>query len=58
MAEGEVEADADGPLALLHQFARDVVYGCDVIRIHRVTQAETVGQQRCPQKHRLVVEHI
>ena len=52
----EPEADADRALALLHQLAGDVVDGGDVVGVHRVAQAEAVGQQRGAEQHRLVAE--
>ena len=46
MTERKEETDRDGSLAFLHQLARDVVDGRDVIGVHRVAQPEPVGQQR------------
>ena len=46
MAEGKKETDADGPFALLHQFARHIVNRRDVIGIHGMTEAKRVGQER------------
>ena len=46
VAERKEEADADRTLALLHQLARDVVDRGDMVGVHRVAQAECVGQQR------------
>ncbi len=46
MAEREEESDADRALALLHQLARDVVDGGDMIGIDGMARAEAVGQQR------------
>ena len=56
MTEGEEEADGDGPLALLHQLARDIVDGGDVIGIDRMAQAEAIGQQRRAEKHGMIVK--
>ena len=56
MAEREKEADADRPLALLHQLAGDVVDGGDVVGVDRVAQAEAVGQERRAEQHRIGVE--
>ena len=39
------EASTDGTLALLHEFARDVVNRRDMIGVDRVAQAERVSQQ-------------
>ena len=46
MSEGEHEADADRPLAFLHQLAGHIIDGGDMVSIHRVAKAETVGQKR------------
>ena len=56
MAERKEEADADRPLALLHQLARDVVDRRDMIGVDRVAQAEGIGEQRRAEQHRLVVQ--
>jgi hypothetical protein len=50
------KAHADRPLPLLHQLARHVVNGRDVVRIHRMPQTEGVGQQRRPEQDRESVE--
>ena len=47
---------ADRPLALLHQLARDVVDGGDVVGIDRVAQPEAVGEEAGAEQHRMVVE--
>jgi len=43
VTEGEKESDGDRPLALLHQFAGDIVDRRDVIRIDGVPQAKAIG---------------
>ena len=57
MAQGEEEAHGDGPLAVLHQLAGDVVDGGDVVGVHGVAQAEAVGEQGRAQEQRLIAEH-
>ena len=57
MAEREEQADAERPLALLHQLARDIVDGGDVVGVDGMAQAEAVGEQRRAEQQRLVVEH-
>jgi hypothetical protein len=57
MAQREEQADAERPLALLHQLARDIVDGGDVVGVDAVAQAEAVGEQRRAEQQRLVVEH-
>ena len=47
---------ADRPLALLHQLARDIVDRRDVVGVDRVTQTETVGEQRRAEQHRIVAQ--
>jgi len=44
MPQGKPGAHCNRSLALLHQFAGDIVDGCDVIGIHGVAQAEAVRQ--------------
>ena len=56
MTEGEVEADSDGLLALLHELARDVVDRRDVIGIDRMPEAETIGEQSCAQEDRRIAK--
>ena len=56
MAEREEQADADRPLALLHQLARDVVDRRDMVGIDRVAKAERVGQERGADQHRIIAE--
>jgi hypothetical protein len=56
MANREPEADADRPLALLHQLAGDVVDGRDMIGIDGVAQTETVGQKRSAYQQGMVAE--
>ena len=50
------EAYRDRPLSLLHQLARHVVDGGNVIGIDRVAQAEAVGQQRRAQQQRIMAK--
>ena len=45
MAQREEQADADRPLALLHELARDVVDRRDMIGVDRVPKAKSVGEQ-------------
>jgi hypothetical protein len=40
----------------MHQFARDVVNGGNVIRVDRVTKPETVREKRRAQQHRKVAK--
>ena len=56
MTEREEQADRNRPLAGLHQLARHIVDGGDVIGIDRVAQAERVGEQRGAEQHRMVAE--
>src|SRR6516225_8264509 len=56
MAERKKEPHSDGPLALLHQFARDVVNRGDVVRIDRVPQPQAVGDQRRRQQQGIGVK--
>ena len=56
MAEREEQADGDRPLALLHQLARHVVDGRDVVGIDGVAQPECVGQERGADQHRIIVK--
>ncbi len=56
MAYGEKETDGNGALAILHQFAGDIVDGGDVIGIDRMAQAEPIGQQRCAEQHGMIME--
>lgn len=53
MAEGKVEADADRPFAVLHEFSRDVVDRRDVIGIDGMPQSEGVRQQRGSEQDRV-----
>ena len=46
MTEREEEADADRPLAVVHQLARDVVDRGDMVGVDRVTEAEHPSQGR------------
>ena len=52
MAEREEQADRNRALAFLHQLARDVVDGGDMVGIDGMAQAETIGQQRRAQQQR------
>ena len=56
VAEREEQADGDRPFALLHQLARDIVDGRDVVGIDGVAQAECVGQECGADQHRIVVK--
>ena len=56
MTEREEQADRDRPLALLHQLARDVVDRRDVVGVHRVAQAERVGEESGADQHRIIAE--
>ena len=56
VAEREEQADADGPAAFLHQLAGHVVDRRDMIGVEGVSQAETVGERRRAQQHRIIVE--
>ncbi|MND73566.1 hypothetical protein D3C76_1663860 [compost metagenome] len=46
MPQGEEGPDGNRALALLHQFAGDVIDGGDVVGIHRMAESVTVSQQR------------
>ena len=50
MAEREEQADGDRPLALLHEFARGIVDGGDMVGVDRVAQAEGIGEQAEPSR--------
>src|SRR5262245_14058276 len=54
MAEREEEADADGSLAVLHQLARGIVDGRDMVGIDGVTQAKAVRQWGRRQQNRIL----
>ena len=56
MAERKEEADGNGPLALLHQLARDVVDGRDVVGIDGVAKAERVGEECGADQDRIIME--
>ncbi len=43
-------------MALLHQLAGDIVDGGDVVRVHRVTQAQGIGQGGGAEQNRMIVE--
>ena len=46
--EGEEEPDAERPLAVVHELARRVVDGRDVVCVERVAQPEGVGRSPTP----------
>lgn len=46
MADREPQADRDGPLAILHQLAGDIVDRRDVIGVDRVAQPQAIGEKR------------
>ena len=56
VAQREHQSDSDRPLALLHQLARHVVDGRNVIRIDRMAKSKAVSQKRRAQQHRKVIE--
>ena len=56
MAEREPQSDRQRTLAILHQFADDVVDGGDVVGVHRVAQPEHPRQQGDTEQGRAVVE--
>ena len=56
MPEREKQADSDRLLALLHELAGDIVDGRDVIGIHGVPKAESIGHHGGPEQHRLPVK--
>ncbi len=56
MAEREEEADADRPLALLHQLARHVVDRRDMVGIDGVAQTERIGQESGADQHGIVAK--
>ena len=56
VAEREEEAGRDGPLVLLHELADDVVDGGDVVGVHRMADAENIGEKRGAQQRRAVRE--
>ena len=56
MAEREEEADADRPLAFLHQLARHVVDRRDMVGIDGMAQAERIGQEGGADQHRIVAK--
>src|ERR1017187_8189460 len=56
MPQREHQSHRNRPLALLHQFARDVVDCRDVVRIHRMAQSKAVRQKRGAQQHRIAVK--
>ena len=56
VAERKEEANADRPLALLHELARDIIDRRDMIGVDRMPQAERIGEQRRAQQDRLIVQ--
>jgi hypothetical protein len=46
MAYRKEKPDSYRPLALLHQFACDIVDRSDVVRIDRMAQSKTVSDER------------
>ena len=51
------KADTGRPLAILHQLAGDVVDGCNMVCIHRMSQTEAIGERRRAEQNRLIPEH-
>jgi hypothetical protein len=49
--------DCDWTLALLHQFACDIIDRGDVIGVDRMPQPEAVGDERRRQQQRMAAEH-
>ena len=56
MAEREEEAGGDRPLVLLHELANDIVYCRDVIGVHRVPDAEDIGEEGGAKQRRAIRE--
>ena len=56
MSERKEEANADRTLTLLHELAGDVIDRRNMIGVHRVAQAERVGQQGRAKQNRPRVE--
>ena len=56
MTERKHESHSNRTLALLHQFARHVVDGGDVVGIHGMPQAKTIGKKRGPQQQRVLAK--
>ena len=56
VAEREHEADSDRTLAFLHQLARHIVDGRNMVGVHGVAQAEAVGEKRRSQQQRIVAK--
>jgi hypothetical protein len=46
MAQRKEEPDSNWPLALLHQFARDIVDRGDVVGIDRIPQPKAASDER------------
>ena len=53
VAQGEEQTHAHRTLPVLHQLAGGIVDRGDVVRVHRVAQAERVGEERCGQQDRI-----
>ena len=56
VSERKEEANADRTLTLLHELAGDVIDRRNMIGVHRVAQAERVGQQGRAKQNRPRVE--
>src|ERR1700728_1878821 len=56
MAKRKEEADGDRPVPPVHQLARDIVDGGDVIGVDSMAQSETIGQESGPEQNRMVTE--
>jgi hypothetical protein len=54
MSQCKEETDGDRSLALLHQLARHVVDGCNVVRVNCVTKPKTVRQYSGSNEYRLM----
>ena len=56
MTEREEEADGRRTLALLHQFARHIVDGGDVIGVDGMAKAKTIGEKSRAKEHRKIAK--
>src|SRR5580704_661698 len=56
MPERKKQSDADGALAILHQFPRDVVDGREMVGIDGVAEPETIGEHCSANEHRIIVK--
>jgi hypothetical protein len=56
VAQRKHEADSNGPLAFLHQFASDVIDSGDVIGVYGMPESETVGEEGSAEQDREVAE--